>query len=97
MIETAESAATVNKALKTDRLKKLQEQKAALEKQIAAEEARQKSRDRKEETRSKIIVGGAILAHIQLHPETRAGVVAMLQKAVTKDRDRALLKSRGIL
>jgi hypothetical protein len=97
MPEAAEAAAPVNKVLKTDRLKKLTEKKAALERQIAVELAKANSQARKEDTRSKIIVGGAILAHIEMHPEVRAGITEILKKAVTKDRDRELLASKGIL
>jgi hypothetical protein len=97
MPEAAEATATVNKVLKSDRLKKLEEKKAALQRQIAAELAKASTQARKEDTRSKIIVGAAILAHIELHPETRGGIIEILKKAVTKDRDRELLASKGIL
>ena len=97
MPEAAETAAPVKKELTNTRLQKLTEKKAALERQIATELAKANQQARKDETRSKIIVGGAILAHIELHPETRGGIIEILKRAVTKDRDRELLASRGIL
>jgi hypothetical protein len=86
-----------SKPLKSPRLVSLEEKKAALEKQIAALQAREKSRTRKDDTRTKIIVGAAILANINLHPETRARIVPILNKAVTAPRDRELLTARGLL
>ncbi|MGA2572489.1 MAG: hypothetical protein ABSF23_18425 [Terracidiphilus sp.] len=52
---------------------------------------------RKEDTRKKVIVGAAILANIEKNPETRRGVVEVLNKAVTSPRDREFLKSCGLL
>lgn len=80
-----------------DKLQKLNEQKAALEKRIAAEEAKKNVQDRKDDTRAKIIIGGAVIADMQLHPETRRGVMEVLNRAVTKPRDRELLERRGLL
>ena len=92
-----QSSQTVKKALKSDKLEKLLAEKATLENQIDAEEAKLKEQERKDDTRSKIIVGGAILADMKIHPETRGGVMAILQKAVTAPRDRELLQRRGLL
>ena len=80
-----------------DKLQKLLADKAALEKKIAAEQSKKNAQDRKDDTRAKIIIGGAVIADMQLHPETRGGVMDVLKRAVTKDRDRELLKRRGLL
>jgi hypothetical protein len=80
-----------------DKLTALRNKKAALEKQIAALAAREASKERKADTRAKIIIGGAILANMKLNPETRGGIVAVLEKAVTAQRDRELLASKGLL
>lgn len=82
---------------KKSKLDALLQRKAALEAQIAKEEAKRKSLSRKEDTRLKVIVGAAMIANAELHPETRGGVVEVLQKAVTAPRDREFLKSKGWL
>lgn len=73
----------------------LRQKKAALEARIAAEEAKEKSRNRKEDTRLKVLVGAAILADIAKNPETRAGVMAVLERAIVAPRDREFLKAKG--
>ena len=77
---------------KLDALRKKREQIAA---QIAAVEAAEKKKARKEDTRLKVLVGAAILADMELHPETRAGVEAVLKRAITAPRDREFLKGKG--
>lgn len=79
---------------KLEALRKKREQIAA---QIAAVEAAEKKKARKEDTRLKVLVGAATLADVELHPETRAGVQAVLQRAITAPRDREFLKTKGWL
>jgi hypothetical protein len=94
MSQTATKPAPVKKALKLETLREKQQKLAA---QIAEIESAQKAQSRKDETREKVIVGAAILANIKLHPETRAGVVEILEKAITAQRDREFLTARGWL
>ena len=96
-MSTPVAETTPAKKTRDDKLSALRNKEAAIQKQIKALEARKSAEERKADTRAKIIVGGAILANMKLHPETRAGVVAILQKAVTAPRDRELLASRGLL
>lgn len=94
----AETTKPVNESLRGGgKLATLLEKRAALEKQIATEQARETAKARKEDTRLKIIVGAAMLADMKLHPETRGGIVEVLQKAVTAPRDREFLTSKGLL
>jgi hypothetical protein len=79
------------------KLEALRQRQAALNAQIAELEAREKARRRKEDTRLKVLVGAAILADVELHPETRAGVQAILKRAITAPRDREFLKAKGWL
>lgn len=79
------------------KLEALRKRKEQLQAQIAEQEAKEKAKARKEDTRLKVIVGAAILADVNLHPETRAGVVAVLEKAITAPRDREFLQSKGWL
>jgi hypothetical protein len=73
----------------------LRQRKARLEAQIAAIEAAEGAKKRKEDTRLKVLVGAAILADVELHPETRAGIEAVLKRAISAPRDRDFLKAKG--
>jgi hypothetical protein len=73
----------------------LRQRKARLEAQIAAIEAAESAKKRKEDTRLKVLVGAAMLADVELHPETRAGVEAVLKRAINAPRDREFLKAKG--
>ena len=94
MIETASKPAPVNRQLKIDALKKQQE---AIRAKIAEIESRDNAQKRKEDTRLKVIVGAAVLADTALHPETRPGIMELLEKAITAPRDREFLKSKNWL
>jgi hypothetical protein len=80
-----------------EKLEALRQRKARLEAQIAATEAVESAKKRKEDTRLKVLVGAAILADVELHPETRAGVETVLKRAISATRDRDFLKSKGWL
>ena len=84
-------------AVKNSKLETLRKRKAQLEAKIAEEQAKQKKLSRKDDTRLKVIVGAAMIANAELHPETRVGVVEVLRKAVTAPRDREFLTSKGWL
>jgi hypothetical protein len=73
-----------------EQLAALKQKKEAIEKQLNAVETRKKETDRKLETRRKIIVGGALLAHAEIDPDFRVAMQAALQKAVAP-KDRALV------
>jgi muramidase (phage lysozyme) len=79
----------------TERVETLRQRKARLEAQIAALESAEKAKQRKEDTRLKVLVGAGILADIAKHPETRGAVENVLRRAITADRDRDFLKSKG--
>ena len=73
----------------TDRLNRLQQRKAALDRQIAAAESEAKAAARKLDTRRKIIIGGAILAAIADSPGLAEMVKTVLAQRVTRTLDRA--------
>lgn len=79
------------------KLEALRKRQAQLAAQIAQAERTEKAKSRKEDTRLKVLVGAGILADIALHPETRAGVQAVLDRAITAERDREFLKVKGWL
>lgn len=73
----------------TDRLTRLQQRKAELERQIAEAERAARESNRKRDTRRKIIVGGAVLAAIESSPGLLAMVKTVLAQRVTRAHDRA--------
>jgi len=77
------------------KLEALRKKEAAIKAQIAQAEAKQKGQERKEDTRLKVLVGAAILSDVMHHPETRAGVQAVLNRAIIAERDREFLKVKG--
>jgi len=82
------------KALKLEALRKKQD---AIRAKIAKLEAREKAAAQKELTRLRVIVGAAIVANVNLNPETRAGIVAVLRGSVATRRDREFLKLKNWL
>ena len=73
------------------KVEKLKAKKAALDAEIKRAEAAERKKARKEDTRRKIVVGGALLAHAELKPEFRDYMAKVLDKAVTRPVDRKLL------
>ncbi len=70
-----------------EQLDALKHKREAIEKQLNTIEARKKETDRKLDTRRKIILGGAVMAHSQIDPEFARALEAALEKAVApKDR-----------
>lgn len=66
--------------------------KARLEHQLAALDARTRELNRKRETRLKIIVGAAVLAHAKLDPGFAAHLNDVLLRAVVRPTDRTFLQ-----
>jgi hypothetical protein len=64
---------------------------------IAALEEKHTEQTRKDETRLKVIAGAATLWEALNKPDARAGVVALLNRAVKAPRDREFLKTKGWL
>jgi len=73
-----------------EQLEALKQKKEAIERQLGAVERRKHETDRKLETRRKIIVGGAVIAHAVIDPDFRRALQAALQKAVAP-KDRSLV------
>jgi len=80
-----------------NKLELLEKQRERIQARIAEEEAKLKSKTRKEDTRLKILVGAAFINDAEHHPETRASVSAVLERGITIDRDREFLKAKGWL
>lgn len=84
---------------KTDaeRLEDLKKREAELKAKIATIEARKATEARKEDTRLKVVVGAALLADAEIHPDTVFFLRSVLPRAVTAPRDRDFLQAKGWL
>lgn len=75
------------KASKRDKLLEQQRQLAA---KLAALDAREKEAERKNDTRRKILIGGAIIAAIKRGTFSDEQLTVILNRELVADRDRAL-------
>lgn len=81
-----------------ERLQALQARKNRLDAQITAIESRVKARERRDRTRSFILIGAAVSADMELYPETLTYLRTILERStVLLERDRAFLKARGLI
>lgn len=78
-----------------ERIDLLKQRKEKIEKALANLEAREKAKQRKEETRLKILIGGAILSDAKGHPEIIDIVQEIVTRAVSSERDKELLARYG--
>ncbi len=65
--------------------------KAQIENQLLAMDARAKLADRRRDTRRKIIVGAAVMAHARLDPIFAQNLQDVLARAVKREGDRAII------
>jgi muramidase (phage lysozyme) len=80
---------------KSDELKEMRDFKLSrLNARIAEVQRAEDSRERKAETRYKIIFGACLLADLEAHPELRSAFEQSLKRTAT-GRDLELLKSKG--
>jgi hypothetical protein len=71
-----------------ERLAELRTRREQLAQQITKLENAVRLKERKADTRRKIIIGGAVIAHARLHPEFADTLQAVLSLAVTRPKDR---------
>ncbi len=72
------------------KLSRLEQKRQQIDQQILAIKARQKQQQRKDDTRRKILIGGAVLKEAQADPEFQQALQAILDKHITRDHDRKL-------
>ena len=75
----------------TLRIAELEERKKQIEAKLSALAAREKVEARKLDTRRKVIVGAAVLAHAEHDAEFARRLQAVLAVAVLRDGDRAAI------
>jgi hypothetical protein len=73
-----------------DRLTKLLERSARLDAQIADAKARIKDRERKRETRAKIMAGANALDLAKRKPAFRSELAEQMNRTITRPEDRAM-------
>jgi hypothetical protein len=78
-------------------LENLKQRQAQIEKRIQQLETRLNAKARKEDTRLKVLVGAAVLADSQQHPELKAIIRTTLDRAIKNAKDRQFLNSKGHL
>lgn len=76
-----------------EKIRRLQEKIAADEKRVAQLLAKKKDQDRKLETRRKVILGGALMAWLETHPDQRQFVRTILADAGLRDQDQKVIAS----
>lgn len=82
---------------KQQRLEALRQRASQLKAKIGKIEAKAGAAARKEETRLKVLVGAAMLADAKHHQATADFIRDVLPRAVTADRDKEFLQSKGWL
>ena len=78
-----------------ERIDALQKRKAQIEPQLTEAEARLKAKERKEDTRLKVLIGAAMLADSKINPETISFIETVLKRAITEKRDQDFLTGKG--
>lgn len=73
-----------------ERLEQLKEKQAQLKAKIKLIEQRDKEKNKKLETRRKILIGALMLQEMKDKPDTEKKVMAKLDKFLTNERDRVL-------
>lgn len=74
------------------RKEKLLAKRKQLEAQIAAIDARRRTKERRLMTRQKIIVGASVLNEANHNPEFKAALTNMLERNVVREADRVVIK-----
>lgn len=74
----------------TDRVTTLQQRKARLELQIARQNTRARSTERRQDTRRKILIGAVVLAQAQENASWWAEILALLDQHLSRPFDRDL-------
>jgi hypothetical protein len=88
---TNHSGGETSPAEASARRETLVRRKSQIEHQLAAFDAREQEAKRKRDTRRKIIVGAAVLAHAEVDPSFAVMLQSVLQRAVVRPKDRSFL------
>ncbi len=75
----------------SSKLEKMKAQQAQLQARINAEQQKEKDKQRKLDTRKKIVIGGTLLAMVKSGELSQERLDNMLDKNISSERDRNLL------
>lgn len=78
--------------MENDKLKKLLEQRKAIDAKIQLEQNRENEKKRKEETRRKILAGAAVLDEASKHPKFKEEIYNLLGRFLKRNDERALFE-----
>jgi uncharacterized membrane protein YccC len=73
-----------------ERIEKMEQQQAALERRLQTARSKVKEEERKRETRRKILIGAMVLAKAEQSPEKWNDLVRELDRYLSTERDRQL-------
>ena len=73
-----------------EKLAKLEAQRKRIEDRMRGIRAKQRERERRDDTRRKILLGAAFLNYIKERPNRRADVMGVVDQFLDRDADRAL-------
>lgn len=76
--------------MESDKLKKLLEQRKALDAKIQLEQNKENEKKRKEYTRRKILAGAAVLDEAAKHPKFKEELYSLLGRFLKRNDERAL-------
>jgi hypothetical protein len=82
-------------AKENQKLEALRKREAQIKAQITKLVEQEKTKNRKDDTRLKVLIGAAFLADAALNPETCDIIKSILQRAITSQRDRDFLQTKG--
>lgn len=74
----------------SDRLQKLKEQQDKINAKIKRIEQQEKEKQRKDDTRKKILIGAMVLDKMSKSEQSNSKVIGQLNEYLTADRDRKL-------
>jgi hypothetical protein len=66
-----------------DKLEALRKRQEEIRAKIAEEETKRRKREEKDETRLKLLVGSAVVADAEKAPETKAALLAVVERGIT--------------
>jgi hypothetical protein len=81
----------------TEKLRALQDRRAAIDERMKRLENQLAAKTRKEDTRVKVLIGAAFLADAQKHPNLIQLIAVTLGRAITNPKDRAFLTEKNLL
>jgi hypothetical protein len=88
MILTKSRGTPVVRRSASERIALLAEKKRLIEAELASLTAREREAERKRDTRRKIIIGAAVLAHTEIDPQFIVTLRHVLNRAVQRPADR---------